>query len=132
MDRYEKHIKRKKRDYEKRHTSAKTYTFCPIINEVKLVIEEPEESTEDFTPPRRDFGSKKGIPQDNELILLYNTGKGNQDYIVKINSKIDTVRLGGLDVDRYRRVCLRCNSTFIGYEKFNRVCPRCSNLALKN
>lgn len=69
---------------------------------------------------------KPGIPSDEELIKLFNTGKGNIDYMVDNDCVIDTVsHYHGLPVERYRRTCLKCGKTMIGHGRYNRLCSNC-------
>ncbi len=73
------------------------------------------------------------VPEDKDLLKLFKDPDNPKlpdklkRFFVENNQAIDEVSRSGLDVIRYRRTCLKCDRTTIGYGVHMRSCHACKS-----
>jgi len=133
--RLEIHLERRK---YKRDKEAAYALEPPIQNDEGLWVPDEyqaklptkEELKEAVSRVKQNTDNQRYVPTAEELLIFFSGGKVKKavhSYWTELNQLIDVVNLGGLNLYRYRRKCLRCDAEFIGHDSSNRICLTCKS-----
>jgi len=121
---YEDHIMHMKEKWMNSGRKVVSSEMPQLVEEIVYTIEVPE----DYDEPHIILASGKRAMTDTQLLEFFATGDTDDEHMILNNCKIDTVFVCGLNIDRYRRECLKCGKTIVAYGKHNRCCDICRNI----